>query len=126
LEHRLEALEIYVSKGTDGLFTVHTEEEPFFCFVRKDFNDLNTIVAGTLESYIRNFFDCDSVEVQANNRRERRNSSGVPGAQFCRGKYKAQLRINGRTIHLGVFGTPEEASAAYRLAKLNHEQEAVV
>jgi hypothetical protein len=64
LEHRLEALEIYVSKGTDGLFTVHTEEEPFFCFVRKDFNDLNAIVAGTLESYIRNFFDCDSVEVR--------------------------------------------------------------
>ena len=54
---------------------------------------------------------------QANNRRARRNSTGVPGVQFCRGKYKTQIRVNGRTVHLGVFDTPEEASAAYRLAK---------
>jgi len=54
---------------------------------------------------------------QANNRRERRNSTGTPGAQFCRGKYKAQIRVNGRTIHLGVFSSAEEASAAYRAAK---------
>ncbi len=54
---------------------------------------------------------------QANNRRPRKNSVGIPGAQHCRGKFKAQIRRNGRTIHLGVFETPEEASAAFRLAK---------
>ena len=54
---------------------------------------------------------------QANNRRERRNSVGVPGAQKCRDKFKAQIRVNGRTIHLGVFWTAEEASAAVMLAR---------
>lgn len=63
---------------------------------------------------------------QANNRRPRRNTTGVPGVQPCRHKFKAQLRVNGRTVHLGVFSTIEEASAAHRLAKLNLEQEARV
>lgn len=54
---------------------------------------------------------------QANNRRARRNTVGVPGAQRCYDKYKAQIRVDGRTIHLGVFDTPEKASAAYLLAK---------
>ncbi len=65
-------------------------------------------------------------KVQANNRRPRRNQVGYPGAQPCRGKYKAQLRIQGHTVHLGVFDTPEEASAAFRLAKQQHQQEALV
>ena len=59
---------------------------------------------------------------QANNRRERSNSVGVPGAQRCGNKYKAQLRVNGSTVHLGVFNTPEEAASAVRLAKLKHNQ----
>jgi hypothetical protein len=63
---------------------------------------------------------------QANNRRPRRNTTGVPGVQPCRDKFKAQLRVNGLTVHLGVFNTPEEASAAHRLAKLHLEQEARV
>ncbi len=58
---------------------------------------------------------------QANNRRPRKNSVGVPGAQMCRDKYKAQIKLNGRTVHLGVFNTPEEASAAYRLARMQPE-----
>jgi len=33
------------------------------------------------------------------------------------GKFKAQLRINGKLKHLGYFTTPEEAFQAYKLAK---------
>ena len=54
---------------------------------------------------------------QANNRRPRKNSTGVPGVQFCRHKYKAQIRQNGRTLHLGVFESVEEASAVWNAAK---------
>tara|TARA_R110000751_G_C13509048_1_gene451317 strand:+ start:29 stop:514 length:486 start_codon:yes stop_codon:yes gene_type:complete len=32
-------------------------------------------------------------------------------------KYKAQIRINGKTINLGSYDTPEEAHAAYLKAK---------
>jgi hypothetical protein len=54
---------------------------------------------------------------QANNRRFRRNTVGLPGAQPWGKKYKAQLRVKGRTIHLGMFDTPEEASSAWFTAK---------
>lgn len=39
--------------------------------------------------------------------------SGLQGAQKSRGKYRASIRINGETEHLGVFSTPEEASKVY-------------
>ena len=35
----------------------------------------------------------------------------------ARGKFKAQIRINGKTNHLGLFTTPDEAFQAYKLAK---------
>jgi len=36
------------------------------------------------------------------------------------GKFKAQLRINGKTKHLGYFSTPKEAFQVYKLAKEAH------
>ncbi len=63
---------------------------------------------------------------QANNRRERRNITGVPGVQKCRDKFKAQLRVNGQTVHLGVFETAGEASAVFNEARNQRKQEAVV
>jgi len=33
------------------------------------------------------------------------------------GKFRAGLRINGKTKHLGLFNTPEQAFQAYKLAK---------
>jgi hypothetical protein len=54
---------------------------------------------------------------QASNRRPQRNSIGIPGVQPCRTKYRVQIRNNGKTIHVGVYKTPEEASAAYMRAK---------
>ena len=35
-------------------------------------------------------------------------------------KYKAQIQINGKKIHLGYYDTTEEASNAYQQAKLIH------
>ena len=54
---------------------------------------------------------------QANNRRPRKNQVGIPGVQPCRDKYRAQIRIDGRTIHLGVYATAQEASEAWQHAK---------
>jgi hypothetical protein len=54
---------------------------------------------------------------QANNRRPRTNTTGWPGAQPHRGKFKAQLRQGGHTVHLGVFETAQQASAAWMQAK---------
>lgn len=43
--------------------------------------------------------------------------SGVLGVSPSRGKWKASIRIKGKTKMLGRFGTKEQASAAYQAAK---------
>lgn len=58
-----------------------------------------------------------------------RSSTGLKGvfpqfAQTCRktgksirtGRYRAQIKIQGKVVSLGVFDTPEAGDAAYRLA----------
>ena len=51
----------------------------------------------------------------ANRRRPQSNTSGYKGVYFCRssGKWRASIRKNRRTIHLGVFPSPQAAHAAY-------------
>jgi len=39
------------------------------------------------------------------------------------GKYRATCKVNGKLKHLGYFGTPEEAAAAYKVFKENHVHE---
>lgn len=43
-----------------------------------------------------------------------RSKLGLPkGVQLHNSKYRAKITINGKSIHLGVFDTPEEAGKAY-------------
>ena len=57
--------------------------------------------------------------VQAINRRPRYNSTGYTGVQrVCNSyKYSAYITVYGKTKHLGVFDTAEEAHEAYMAAK---------
>ena len=50
------------------------------------------------------------------------NKSGFMGVHFRaeRGKWVAQLRINGKATRVGTFATPEAANAAYIEAKRIH------
>lgn len=59
-------------------------------------------------------------ENQHNHRIRRDNSSGFPGVYWDKHakKYKAQIMLNNKQIHLGYFTTPEEAFLAYQLAKI--------
>ena len=45
------------------------------------------------------------------------------GVTLQRGKYKAQIRLNGKTTHIGIFKTVEKALAAYTqfVAKLKNK-----
>lgn len=48
-----------------------------------------------------------------NRARPKNNTSGVKGVRFESGKWRAQIRENGRNKHLGLYGSKEEAAAAY-------------
>jgi hypothetical protein len=51
------------------------------------------------------------------------NRRSVRGYSRDGGRWKAQIRANGRCLHLGCFSTEQEAHAAYLAAKVNfHEQ----
>jgi hypothetical protein len=69
---------------------------------------------------------------QANNTRllNRKNRSGYRGVSWIanRGKWRAGIRVDGKSVNLGSFTTPEDAARAYdvaaikklgRLAKVN-------
>lgn len=63
----------------------------------------------------------DASENACNRRTPNKNTSGFKGAHYDRRAKKWQARImkNGARVYLGLFQTPEEASAAYRLAALD-------
>jgi hypothetical protein len=42
------------------------------------------------------------------------NTSGYIGVNYHKNKWRASIRINGKTKHIGSFETAEEASKAYQ------------
>lgn len=42
-----------------------------------------------------------------------KNASGFKGVSLGRKKFQAQIHINNKTVHLGMFATAEEAARAY-------------
>ena len=46
------------------------------------------------------------------------NSTGLVGVVPCRKRWAAHIKVNGKSIYLGMFDTPEEAHAAYLEAKV--------
>jgi len=68
-----------------------------------------------------NLRDTGKVVNGLNRKKASSNSkSGVLGAAFIKskGKYRATIRVNGRFIHIGYFGTAKEAGEAYARAKI--------
>jgi hypothetical protein len=63
---------------------------------------------------------CNASENQHNRGKNLNNSSGNKGvyAHKASGKWQAQIALNGKTIHLGLFATKEEAYTAYCNAAL--------
>lgn len=59
----------------------------------------------------------------ANNRRAFKNNVvGVKGVSPFRGKWKAQIQVNGKKLGLGYFDSIDAAAAAYRKAALVHHR----
>jgi hypothetical protein len=72
------------------------------------------------DNRIANLRPCSRAE-NARNVPMRRNRSGFKGVFRCRGKWKAQITVNGKKLHIGVFSTPQKAAEAYdEAARLHH------
>ena len=65
---------------------------------------------------------------QANRGRQKNNTSGYKGVSWKNGKGKwvAQIQVDGKRRHLGYFEDPIEAAKAYDRAALQHQGEFAV
>lgn len=69
----------------------------------------------TLDNWIANLREASNSANGANKPRYKNNVCGLKGVHLHRstGKWKAQIKKDGRVTHLGLFTTREEAHAAY-------------
>jgi hypothetical protein len=55
-----------------------------------------------------------------NRKMNKNNQIGLKGVHAYKGKFKAQIQVDGRKIHLGTFDRPDLAFAAYIAAAREH------
>lgn len=67
-----------------------------------------------------NLRQADRSKNGANRTINKNNTHGLKGVSFWQGKYKAQIGVNGKKIHLGSFETKEAAHEAYCIAAKAH------
>ncbi len=65
---------------------------------------------------------CTRQQNCCNQRINSKNTSGAKGVHWCAytGRWRARIKIFGRTIHLGRFDTVKDAAEAYNVAALEH------
>ncbi len=65
---------------------------------------------------------CNAENIQHRTRRNRNNTSGVHGVYWhnAANKWAAGIKVDGKTIHLGLFEKLEAAAKARRTAEVEH------
>lgn len=71
---------------------------------------------------IKNLRDVSCQVNSKNQKKSSLNKSGFPGVRPYgkNGKFRAELRVNGKSLHVGVFSSAEEAAKERRKAALKH------
>jgi hypothetical protein len=77
----------------------------------------------TLDNRKRNLRDCSRSQNQMNRGKTSYNTTGYKGVSKCGLKFRAVIGINNKTIHLGVFETPDQAWNAYKKAAKKYHGE---
>ena len=87
--------------------------------------ELDHVEAGSTKNALTNLRDATRSQNNMNRRVQSNNTSGFKGVSFHtqRQRWAAYIKVNGKRKHLGLFDTPELASAAYEAAArvLHHE-----
>lgn len=94
-------------------------------FVYGEFPDkhIDHINGNPADNRIKNLREVSRSTNMQNERKARSNNvSGFLGVSPNGGKWKAEIRINGKKKNLGTYCKPEEAHQAYVLAKRNYHE----
>ena len=119
----------------------HLSDKRYF---RKCKRKGNKVIAIWLHKFILNAKETDAVDHKNSNTFDNRkmnlrlcttnqnaqnrkifsnNKSGYKGVSYDRGRWKAYINVNGKRIHLGCYGTKEEAYDAYCKASKKYHGE---
>lgn len=84
--------------------------------------EVDHINGDTLDNRRSNVRVCSHAENCRNRKMSKANTSGLPGVSFHRatGKWQAQIKVNYRSISLGIFKTPNDAHTAFKRAAQKH------
>ena len=86
-------------------------------------NQIDHINNIKVDNRLTNLREANNSQNQKNAGLRNDNSSGYKGVNYHKitGKWRAQIRINSKKTHLGLYTTAEDASRAYEAgAKLHH------
>jgi hypothetical protein len=109
----------WLKKGEYGCISLHRQ---LMGLARGDKREVDHINGNKLDNRIENLRICTRAENQRNVRMIRSNKSGFKGvAKHQKSeRWRAQIQVNKKQIFLGIFDTPEEASAAYVEAAMKY------
>ena len=75
--------------------------------------DTDHVDGNSLHNWRSNLRNATVSQNQHNKTKQRNNTSGYKGVSWNYNGWEAKIHVNGKTIHMGRFNTPEEAAIAY-------------
>ena len=107
------------NKGKSKKFLMHRE---IMVLTFGDGRMVDHINHDTLDNRRENLRIVNNSQNQRNRRNRSDNKSGFKGVSYCRGrnKWQAHIYMNGKSVSLGRFTTPEAAYEAYCFAAQEH------
>lgn len=118
------------NRGGKSYMVVKINRKPYYLhriiwlYVHGEFPDqIDHINGDGCDNRLVNLRDVARAENMKNMRKQSNNTSGIAGVCWYKKTHKwvAQIKVNGKCIHLGYFKSIEEAASARKLASISHK-----